>query len=137
MSILLFEKISLTEFDFSLVRTDTRSLSVPKCGKGAQVPMICGNHVADAVAERCKIPIAQLANDERERLLDIEHALEQRVKGQPEAIHAVADAVRVARSGMKDPRKPIAVFLFAGPTGTGKTELAKGLAKSFKMNPGA
>jgi ATP-dependent Clp protease ATP-binding subunit ClpC len=85
--------------------------------------------IASAVAERCHIPVAQLAGDERERLLRIEAMLEGRVKGQPQAIGAVADAVRVARSGMKDPKKPAAVFLFAGPTGTGKTELAKALAE--------
>ncbi|MFZ3375783.1 MAG: ATP-dependent Clp protease ATP-binding subunit, partial [Chthoniobacterales bacterium] len=85
--------------------------------------------VAKAVAERCKIPVAQMGGDERARLSHIEDALAERVKGQSQAIKAVADAVRVARSGMKDPQRPIAVFLFAGPTGTGKTELAKGLAE--------
>lgn len=85
--------------------------------------------IAAAVAERCKIPVAQLAGDERARLLRIEATLEERVKGQSQAISAVADAVRVARSGMKDPNKPVAVLLFAGPTGTGKTELAKALAE--------
>jgi ATP-dependent Clp protease ATP-binding subunit ClpC len=106
-----------------------RSFSAPKARKRPQVLTIGRDHVAAAVAERCKIPVGQLSNDDRARLLDIERALEERVKGQPRAIHAVANAVRVARSGMKDPRKPIAVFLFAGPTGTGKTELAKALAE--------
>jgi ATP-dependent Clp protease ATP-binding subunit ClpC len=106
-----------------------RSFSAPQGGKRSGVVMIGANNVAEAVSERCKIPIARLAGDERERLLNIENALEERVKGQLEAIRAIADAVRVARSGMKDPRKPIAVFLFAGPTGTGKTELAKALAE--------
>ena len=85
--------------------------------------------IAAAVAERCKIPVAQLAGDERTRLIHIKVTLTERVKGQPLAIGAVADAVRVARSGMKDPNKPAAVFLFASPTGTGKMELAKALAE--------
>ena len=75
------------------------------------------------------MPVERLAGDERNRLLHIEEVLEERVKGQPQAIVAIADAVRVARSGMKNPNKPTAVFLFAGPTGTGKTELAKALAE--------
>lgn len=105
-----------------------RSFSAPKAS-GRAVQNIGRNDVAEAVAERCRIPVAQMGSDERERLLHIEDALGERLKGQAQAIKAVADAVRVARSGMKDPQKPIAVFLFAGPTGTGKTELAKGLAE--------
>lgn len=106
-----------------------RSFSAPKGSDRALQQKIGRNDVAEAVAERCKIPVAQMGSDERERLLHIEEALSERVKGQSQAIKAVADAVRVSRSGMKDPNKPIAVFLFAGPTGTGKTELAKGLAE--------
>jgi ATP-dependent Clp protease ATP-binding subunit ClpC len=106
-----------------------RSFSVPKGSDRAVEQKIGRDDVAKAVAERCKIPVAQMGGDERARLLHIEEALAERVKGQSQAIQAVADAVRVARSGMKDPQKPIAVFLFAGPTGTGKTELAKGLAE--------
>ena len=106
-----------------------RSFSAPKGSDSAAERKIGRSDVANAVAERCKIPVAQMGCDERERLLHIEGALAERVKGQSQAIRAVADAVRVARAGMKDPRKPIAVFLFAGPTGTGKTELAKGLAE--------
>ena len=106
-----------------------RSLSAKGRAAAARANVIAKGEIAAAVAERCKIPVAQLAGDERERLLRIESELEARVKGQPQAIAAVADAVRVARAGMKDPQKPVAVFLFAGPTGTGKTELAKALAE--------
>jgi ATP-dependent Clp protease ATP-binding subunit ClpC len=106
-----------------------RTFSAPKGSDHAIGQKIGREDIARAVAERCKIPVAQIGGDERERLLRIEKALGEHVKGQSEAIKAVADAVRVARSGLKDPQKPIAVFLFAGPTGTGKTELAKGLAE--------
>ena len=109
----------------AMLRSFSKSAAKPRAKKKA----IDRDDVAAAVAERCKIPVAQLAGNERERLLQIEATLEERVKGQSQAIGAVADAVRVARSGMKDPNKPVAVLLFAGPTGTGKTELAKALAE--------
>ena len=98
-----------------------RSFSTPAPAKGGKRMVIGREEIAQAIAERCKIPVERLAGDERNRLLHIEEALEERVKGQPQAIAAIADAVRVARSGMKNPNKPTAVFLFAGPTGTGKT----------------
>ena len=106
-----------------------RSFSTPAPAKGGKRMVIGREEIAQAIAERCKIPVERLAGDERNRLLHIEEVLEERVKGQPQAIAAIADAVRVARSGMKDPNKPTAVFFFAGPTGTGKTELAKALAE--------
>jgi ATP-dependent Clp protease ATP-binding subunit ClpC len=109
----------------AILRSFSKSAAQPRANQGA----IGRDDVAAAVAERCKIPVARLAGDERERLLHIEATLETRVKGQSQAIGAVADAVRMARSGMKDPSKPTAVLLFAGPTGTGKTELAKALAE--------
>ncbi|MGD9093704.1 MAG: ATP-dependent Clp protease ATP-binding subunit, partial [Anaerolineales bacterium] len=85
--------------------------------------------ITSIVAQRCRLPIEQLSEDEAHRLLRMEQALGQRVIGQEQAVQSVADAVRVARSGLKDPKKPISVFLFVGTTGTGKTELAKALAE--------
>ncbi len=85
--------------------------------------------IAAVVAARCGIPVGALTADDRERLKRLEELLSGRVKGQPEAIAAVAGAVRLARAGLKKPGRPAGVFLFVGPSGTGKTELAKALAE--------
>ncbi len=84
--------------------------------------------IAKVVSERCRVPVEGLTADEGQRLLGMEAALQQRVIGQDEACRQVADSVRTARAGLKDPRRPVGVFLFAGTTGTGKTELAKAVA---------
>ncbi len=84
--------------------------------------------IAEVVARWTGIPVSKLLEGEREKLLHLEDQLHQRVVGQDEAITAVADAIRRARAGLKDPHRPIGSFLFLGPTGVGKTELAKTLA---------
>ncbi len=85
--------------------------------------------VAEVVSMWTSIPLVQLANDETQRLLKMEGALHERIIGQEEAITTISKAVRRARAGIKDPRRPIGNFLFLGPTGVGKTELAKALAE--------
>ncbi len=85
--------------------------------------------VAEIVAEWTGIPVSSLQETETARLLHMEEHLRQRVVGQDEAIKAVADAIRRARSGLKDPRRPIGSFIFLGSSGVGKTELAKALAE--------
>ncbi|MDZ4835848.1 MAG: ATP-dependent chaperone ClpB [Candidatus Melainabacteria bacterium] len=85
--------------------------------------------IADIVGKWTGIPVSKLLEGEVQKLLKLENHLHQRVIGQDEAIQVVADAVRRARAGMKDPKRPIGSFLFLGPTGVGKTELAKALAE--------
>ena len=87
------------------------------------------NDIADVLAQWTGIPVSQMMETESQRLLKMEDRLHERIIGQEEAIHAVADAIRRARSGMKDPRRPIGSFIFIGPSGVGKTELAKALAE--------
>ncbi|WP_448523201.1 ATP-dependent Clp protease ATP-binding subunit [Pseudothermotoga sp.] len=86
------------------------------------------DQVAEVVSSWTGIPLMKIEESESEKLLNLEKALHQRIVGQDEAIKAIARAIRRARSGLKDPRRPIGVFLFLGPTGVGKTELTKVLA---------
>jgi ATP-dependent Clp protease ATP-binding subunit ClpB len=84
--------------------------------------------IAEAVAKTTGIPVSRMLQSEREKLLNLEAELHNRVVGQDEAISAVADAIRRSRAGLQDPKRPIGSFLFLGTTGVGKTELAKALA---------
>lgn len=85
--------------------------------------------IAENVAKATGIPVSRMMQSEKEKLLNLEDHLHQRVVGQEEAITAVADAIRRSRAGLQDPRKPIGSFIFLGTTGVGKTELAKALAE--------
>jgi len=87
--------------------------------------------IARIVSNWTGIPVTRLVESEKEKLLQLDKQLHQRVIGQDQAVQSVADAVLRARAGMKDPRRPIGSFLFLGPTGVGKTELAKALAESL------
>ncbi|MFN2150225.1 MAG: ATP-dependent Clp protease ATP-binding subunit [Anaerolineales bacterium] len=87
------------------------------------------NDVAEVVAQWTGIPVSQMMETEAEKLLNMEMRLHERIIGQHEAIVAISDAIRRARSGLKDPRRPIGSFIFIGPSGVGKTELAKALAE--------
>ncbi len=87
--------------------------------------------IAEVVARWTGIPVSRLLEGEKEKLLRLEEILHRRVIGQDEAVRAVADAVLRARSGLKDPKRPIGSFIFLGPTGVGKTELARALAESL------
>ena len=87
------------------------------------------NHVAQVVSRWTGIPVDRMLEGERDKLLKMEEALKRRVVGQPEAVRAVATAVRRARAGLQDPNRPIGSFMFLGPTGVGKTELTRALAE--------
>jgi ATP-dependent Clp protease ATP-binding subunit ClpB len=90
---------------------------------------VTADHIAEIVASWTGIPVTKLMEGETAKLVHMEERLHLRVVGQDEAIEAVSDAVRRARAGLKDPRRPIGSFLFLGPTGVGKTELARALAE--------
>src|SRR5437763_3352480 len=90
---------------------------------------VTADDIAEVVARWTGIPVTRLLESERERLTKLEQELAERVIGQPEAVRAVADAVRRSRAGLQDPNRPIGSFIFLGPTGVGKTETARALAE--------
>jgi ATP-dependent Clp protease ATP-binding subunit ClpC len=100
--------------------------------KGRQrAPEVTAEDIAEVVSRATGIPVSQLTAEERERLLRLEQELHARVVGQSEAVSAIAEAVRRSRAGLGDPRRPVGSFLFLGPTGVGKTELARALAEAL------
>ena len=92
-------------------------------------PAVSAEDIAEVLAMWTGIPVMQIAGEESERLLQMEENLHSRIVGQDEAIDTIAKAVRRARAGLKDPKRPIGSFIFLGPTGVGKTELTKALAE--------
>jgi ATP-dependent Clp protease ATP-binding subunit ClpC len=94
----------------------------------ANSPCVSADDIAEVVSMWTGVPVMQMATEESERLLKMEEELHKSVVGQDEAITAISKAIRRARAGLKDPRRPIGSFMFLGPTGVGKTELAKSLA---------
>ncbi|GEQ34435.1 chaperone protein ClpB [Marinilactibacillus psychrotolerans] len=92
---------------------------------------VTAQDIAEVVSQWTGIPIQQMEQKETDRLLNLEKVLHERVVGQEEAVVAVSKAIRRARSGLKDPKRPIGSFMFLGPTGVGKTELAKALAEAM------
>jgi ATP-dependent Clp protease ATP-binding subunit ClpC len=100
-------------------------------GAGEKAPQVTAMDIAEVVSQATGIPANQLTQEERERLLNLERQLHERVIGQDEAVAAVAEAVRRSRAGLSDPDRPIGSFMFLGPTGVGKTELARALAEAL------
>jgi ATP-dependent Clp protease ATP-binding subunit ClpC len=109
---------------------ETRQGELEDRRKGRQrAPEVTPEDIAEVVSRATGIPVSQLTTEERERLLKLEEQLHGRIVGQEEAVSAVAEAVRRSRAGLGDPRRPTGSFLFLGPTGVGKTELARALAE--------
>ncbi|MBA0766672.1 hypothetical protein Gotri_015693 [Gossypium trilobum] len=104
-----------------------------KSGKSMLREEVTGNDIAEVVSKWTGIPVSKLQQSEREKLLYLEEVLHKRVVGQDPAVRSVAEAIQRSRAGLSDPRRPIASFMFMGPTGVGKTELAKALA-SYLFN---
>jgi len=95
------------------------------------VPRVTVNDIAEVVSRATGVPVHQLTEEEKDRLLSLEQHLHERVIGQDEAVAAVAEAVRRSRAGLRDPQRPVGSFLFLGPTGVGKTELARALTEAL------
>ena len=126
-----FEKAAkLRDEEQVLVKEIDDKKSVAK-EESDQKLIVTEDDIAAVVAQWTGIPVAKIAEEESETLLHLEDELHKRVIGQDDAVTAVAKAVRRARAGLKDPKRPIGSFLFLGPTGVGKTELARALASSL------
>ncbi len=110
---------------------DTENKSVKTDSKLLQSPLVSEEDVAHIVASWTGVPVQKLTETESVKLLNMEETLHQRLIGQDEAVKAVSRAIRRARVGLKNPNRPIASFIFSGPTGVGKTELTKSLASYF------
>ncbi len=102
-----------------------------RSSQGRSHAVVTAQDIAEVVADWTGIPITDIAEEEAIRLLNLEDVLHRRVIGQEEAINAISQAVRRAHAGLKDPKRPIGSFIFLGPTGVGKTELAKALAEAL------
>jgi len=102
-----------------------------KMKKQRDTQVVTEEEIANVVGAWTGIPVSRLAQEESERLLNLENILHKRVIGQKEAVEAVARAIRRGRVGLKDPRRPVGSFIFCGPTGVGKTELSKALAEAL------
>ncbi len=113
------------------LRAEEDRLTVKQGGDRLLREVVTEDEIAAIVSRWTGIPVSRLKEGEREKLLRLEQILHHRVVGQDEAVRLVADAIIRARSGIKDPRRPIGSFVFLGPTGVGKTELAKALAEAL------
>ena len=122
-----YEHASQLRDEISQVREQLDQLT----GGSSGVPEVTAADIAEVVSRATGIPVRQLTEEEKDRLLRLEQHLHDRVIGQDEAVAAVAEAVRRSRAGLGDPNRPVGSFLFLGPTGVGKTELARALTEAL------
>jgi ATP-dependent Clp protease ATP-binding subunit ClpC len=113
------------------IKTQIRTIAQSKGSTSGDEPLVTEEDIAHIVASWTGVPVNKLTESESEKLLHMEDTLHQRLIGQEEAVKAVSRAIRRARVGLKNPNRPIASFIFSGPTGVGKTELTKSLAAYF------
>ncbi len=116
------------------IKAEIRAIAQSKTNVGrneGEEPVVTEEDIAHIVASWTGVPVSKLTESESEKLLHMEDTLHQRLIGQEDAVRAVSRAIRRARVGLKNPNRPIASFIFSGPTGVGKTELAKSLASYF------
>ncbi len=118
----------LTQLQASLQQAESHLAATQTSGKSLLREEVTESDIAEIISKWTGIPISKLVESEKEKLLHLEDELHKRVVGQDEAVTAVADAIQRARAGLADPNRPTASFIFLGPTGVGKTELAKALA---------
>ncbi|MEN9259219.1 MAG: AAA family ATPase, partial [Gloeomargarita sp. SRBZ-1_bins_9] len=117
------------ELEKQLQATEAKLKELQRSGKTLLREEVTEADIAEIIAKWTGIPVTKLMASEKERLLHLEEELHRRVIGQEEAVKAVAEAIQRSRAGLADPNRPIASFIFLGPTGVGKTELAKALAE--------
>lgn len=141
--------VAIREHDFELagelrdqeqgIREQIRELTLEWKEKRGQSPqlMVTEENIAEVVAGWTKIPVSKLTEGETERLLKMEDVMHKRIIGQEEAVTAISKAIRRTRAGLKNPKRPIGAFIFSGPSGVGKTELAKVLASFYFGNEDA
>jgi ATP-dependent Clp protease ATP-binding subunit ClpB len=118
----------LLELQKQLKQAETQLEATQTSGQTLLREEVTEADIAEIISKWTGIPISKLVESEKEKLLNLEDELHQRVIGQDEAVTAVADAIQRSRAGLSDPKRPVASFIFLGPTGVGKTELAKALA---------
>ncbi|NDJ15955.1 ATP-dependent chaperone ClpB [Myxacorys almedinensis] len=118
----------LTDLNRRLQEAETQLSQTQKSGKTLLREEVTESDIAEIISKWTGIPVSKLVESEMQKLLKLEDVLHQRVIGQDEAVTAVADAIQRSRAGLADPNRPTASFIFLGPTGVGKTELAKALA---------